>query len=149
MSPHFEPSEQFSRLFSLALEHGFNSISDNAGPLIPFTLTVIGAESPTLARHVGADRVESLEFARRSIEGQRGKLDMYAIAWDGPATVEGVEQDAIFVEAGEADDPDAVVFCQRCTALKKRFLRRGYREKIGNPALIGPVPSRIWTGSEA
>ena len=54
MSPKSEPSELFSKLFLLALDHGFNSISDNPGPLIPFTLTVAGAESPDLARHLGA-----------------------------------------------------------------------------------------------
>jgi len=74
---------------------------------------------------------------------------MYAIAWDGPAMVDGVQQDAIIVEAGEAHAPEGVVLIQRYTALKKRFLRRGCREQIGKPALIERVPSRIWEGSEA
>ena len=149
MSDEFQPSERFSDLFFLALDHGFNSISDNEGPLIPFTLMIQADEKPALTRHMADDLAASLTMAQLQVASLRGKASMYAIAWDGYVTLEGVKTDAILVEAGEAGDPQAVLFCQRYGPLKRGLFRRASRERLGNPALMGRVPSRLQTPAGA
>jgi hypothetical protein len=143
MADDFEPSDHFADFFFLALDHGFNSISDNEGPLVPFTLTVQADEKPTLSRHLAGDLLNSLEMARQQVASLRSKISMYAIAWDGYVTIDGHKYDAILVEAGEAGSAQAVLFCQRYGPLKKALFRRASRERIGNPALMERVPSRL------
>jgi hypothetical protein len=89
-----------------------DSIAAGGGPLIPFTLTLdVTDPDPRYhelrqVRYVGEYLEDMLAQAQASIDpGLEGMdhVSMYALAWDGYATVDGRRRDAILVEAGTAD----------------------------------------------
>ena len=143
MGDSLDSSPEFSDFFFLAIDHGFESIQDGSGPLIPFTLTLDREGKRSLTRFA-ADRLEKgVELAKKSIDDQRQHLKMYAIAWDGYITVDGQKWDGILVEAGEEGKETGLLFCQRYVRKGKSWFTRGKNERFGNPALIGHPQSRL------
>jgi hypothetical protein len=149
MSEEFEPSEEFADLFFLAIDHGFGSIEDGSGPLIPFVLTHSFEGKRDLRRFVTEELSDGVKQAQKFVEQNRASIRMYAIASDGYITVEGKKWDAILVEAGDSASPIGVVFCQRYQATKKGLFRKAKCERVGNPALISHPPSRLVGGGSA
>lgn len=143
----FSPSQAFADFFFLAVDHGFVSVEDGGGPLVPFTMVVDAAGQKKLTRFAMDKLEDGVEAAKNSV-ASTGAIAMYAIAWDGFITLEGRKWDAICVEAGEAQAEFGVLLCQRYTTAKKGLLRRTRSVRVGNPALIGRPSSRLWMGSE-
>lgn len=143
MSQDFQPTDEFTEFFFLAIDHGFGSIEDGAGPLIPFAMTVSLNGERKLNRFLTENLEDGLEQARNHVDENRDEVVMYAIAWDGYVTLDHERTDAILVEAGERQDPSGVIFCQRYREVKKGLLRKKKCEAIGNPALIGRPESRF------
>jgi hypothetical protein len=143
----FSPSQDFAGFFFLAIDHGFTSIEDGGGPLVPFTMTVDSAGQKKLTRFAMGKLEDGVEAAKNSV-ASTGAIAMYAIAWDGFVTLEGRKWGAICVEAGEAQAEFGALFCQRYNTEKKGLLRRTCSVRVGNPALIGRPRSRLWVGSE-
>lgn len=138
-------SPELETLSLLALEHGFNSISDSEGPLVPFTI-IEGPDGQELHRFVVGDfELElSVEAAQNSIASSRAELSRYAIAWDGYVTEPGRKTDAILVEAGERGT--AVLLAQRYGPLEPDAEGKLVRACLGDPVMLGQVPSRLDEG---
>lgn len=142
----FTPSQEFADFFFLAIDHGFGSVEDSGGPLVPFTMVVESTGNKRLSRFALERLEDGLEEARSSITTS-SSLVRYAIAWDGFITWEGRKWDAILVEAGEQSQEHGVLFAQRYTQGKKGFFRKGRCERVGNPALVDRPQSRLWEGN--
>ena len=143
---NFSPSQAFADFFFFAIDHGFASVEDGGGPLIPFTMLVDPAGQKKLTRFAMDKLEDGVEAAKNSV-ASTGAIAMYAIAWDGFITLEGRKWDAICVEAGEAQSEFGVLLCQRYTTAKKGLLRRTRSVRVGNPAVIETPRSRLWVGS--
>ncbi|MCA9107305.1 MAG: hypothetical protein KDA83_17955 [Planctomycetales bacterium] len=143
MSEGFAPSQEFADLFFLAIDHGFESIEDGAGPLIPFVLTQSFAGERDLHRFVTEELSDGVMRAQAYVEENRTSIRMYAIASDAYITIDGKKWDAILVEAGDSSSPVGAVFAQRYQAGKKGFFRKAKNERVGNPALISHPVSRL------
>lgn len=142
MSDHFDPSQEFADFLWLALDHGFGSIENGGGPLIPFTMTVNVDGARKLTRYASEQLEKGVALAQESIRPDIS-LRMYAIAWDGFVTMDGKRTDAIIVEAGEKGARLAAVFCQRYLIHPRKLFRSAKCERIGRPALIGQPTSRL------
>ncbi len=138
----FQPSKEFGDLFIAALDHGFESIKDGSGPLVPFTMTVSSDGQRAIKRYFSGNLEEDAKRAQASITAGMPDVAMYAIVWDGYVTIEGQRTDAILVEAGQASDPRGVQVCQRYRTVRK-FLWKKACERIGNPGILGFPPSRL------
>ena len=110
MADQLTPSEALAELFFQAMDRAFGAI-EPGGSLTPFTLTVSQTEERE-ARDFAQE--DGLARARRSVEDAAGGLRLYAIAGEGTFNREGRQWDAILVEAGEAGQDHAFLFCQRC-----------------------------------
>lgn len=139
----FEFDQEFANLFLLALDHGFNSIEEQGGPLIPFTITATIGGEKTLARFAAEFLEEAVEHAQNSINKDRATILRYAVAWDGYITMEETRWDAIFVEAGDRSSPVAYIFCQRYRPVEDPEALGVVYERVGNPALVEQPPSRL------
>ncbi|GAA4832989.1 hypothetical protein GCM10023201_21260 [Actinomycetospora corticicola] len=89
----------------------------------------------------GPDLAEGLEQARASV-GPTTPATAYAIAWDGYATVNGERSDAVLVEVGTGDEPDAWLLAQPYGTVARRF--RGSRtERHGDLLEVDRPGSRL------
>jgi hypothetical protein len=89
----------------------------------------------------GPDLAEGLEQARATV-GPAAPATLYAIAWDGYATVDGERRDAILVEAGTVDDRDAWLLAQPYGTVARRL--RGSRvERVGDLLEVDRPGSRL------
>lgn len=142
----FNPSQAFADFFFFALDHGFASIEDSGGPLVPFTMTMDREGQKQLTRYVKSTLEDSVQAAKDSITSEGANTTtMYAIAWDGFITVEGQKWDAILVEAGEVASEFGVLMAQRYTVAKTGLLRRTKKaQRVGNAALVEHPASRLW-----
>jgi hypothetical protein len=142
MTQEFYPSTEFADFFFLAIDHGFGSIEHGGGPLVPFVMSISLEGEKTLSRFVADMSGEAVILARDFIPKKQADLRMYALAYDGYLSREGVRTDGIFVEAGDREQPKAVLFCQRYRQVTKGLFGKIITcERIGNPALIGYPPS--------
>lgn len=141
----FSPSQEFADFFFLAIDHGFESIQDGGGPLVPFTMVSEQSGKKQLTRFASERIEDGVEKAKASVVAS-GATAMYAIVWDGFITLEGRRWDAILVEAGEASQEFGALFSQRYIQNKKGLFRKARCERIGNPTLVGKPQSRLWTG---
>src|SRR5687768_9928579 len=132
-------SDAFFEFIFLALDHGFGSIEDASGPLVPFTLTISREGEKALTRFAVERLEDGVEQAKHHIENEKHKLQMYAIAWDGYVTIDGKRWDAILVEGSERDAESAFLFCQR---YEKAGLIKKRNVAVGNPALLDKPVSR-------
>jgi hypothetical protein len=138
-----------------AVDHAMRSIADGGGPLIPFTMT-LDASNPDpryheirLVRYVGEYLEDCLAQARASIDPSldgMAHVAMYALAWDGYATIDGRRLDAILVESGAADTAEASVVAQPYQTREAGLpLRRSRRAAaVGKPVLAATLTSRLW-----
>ena len=143
-----EPSEsvEFNDLMFLALDHGFASIEDCSGPLIPFVIAKTAAGEREMHRFVCEKLEESSQKAKEYIEAEKSNLQIYALAWDGYITLDGKKWDAILVEAGERGNEFGLLMCQRYE--KKGFIKKK-NHKVGNPVLIEKPKSIIFVKTMA
>ncbi|MEJ2869420.1 hypothetical protein WCD74_16710 [Actinomycetospora sp. OC33-EN08] len=89
----------------------------------------------------GPDLAEGLEQARATV-GPTTPATAYAIAWDGYAAVGGERSDAVLVEVGTADEPDAWLLAQPYGTVTRRF--RGSRvERRGDLLVVDRTGSRL------
>lgn len=132
---------EFAEFSFLAIDHGFGSIEDGEGPLVPFVMSVSTQGEKQLTRFVTEELSEG--SSEEHVASHRHELRMYATAWDGYITLDGRKWDALFVEAGESRDPRGVLFCQRYQSGPKKLFRSAKNERVGNPALVDYPPSRI------
>jgi hypothetical protein len=128
-----------------AVADAIETLTASGSPMSPFSLRLdTSARRPQDARldftRCQAEYLEDgLEQARAGVAAAPPGVTMYAVAWDGYATVGGQRSDAILVEAGTADSPQAVV-------LARRYLIEG----PGQVALVGEImeaqtlTSRLW-----
>ena len=141
---------QMSAIALKALQHGLKSIEDIEGPLVPFTLVLdtnpdLANRTMTLTRYAGELLEDSLRAAQESIVPSKEK-SMYAIAWDGFATIDGRKWDAVLVEAGNADEPEGVLMAQRYEGKMVGLFSKHHRNvAVGDPIHVGSAPSRLWT----
>lgn len=74
---------------------------------------------------------------------------MYAIVWDGYATLEGRKWDAILVEVGESIRPTGAIYAQRYEAKEQGIFSKKRRNvAVGKPQLVGSAPSRLCTEAQ-
>ena len=134
-----------------SIEHALRSIEGAEGPLIPFTF-VLDANPPrnralVLTRYAVEHLEQGLQQAQQSI-APNPDLSMYAIVWDGFATVEGRKWDAILVEVGETGQPQGAIYAQCYEAKEQGFFSKKLRNvAVGKPQLVGSVASRLWLGA--
>jgi hypothetical protein len=123
-------SDELLDLIFAALDHGVGSVAEG-GPLVPFALTET-EDGRELARFVAETLEEGQEQSRRHVRAA-SDARRAAIAYDGYLTVEEERSDAIFIEAQDRGQGNAVVFAQR--------YRPGGRLRkfspIGNAAFVG------------
>jgi hypothetical protein len=131
-----------------AFEHALKSIEGAEGPLTAFTFVLDSnpdRRNRTLAltRYATEHLEQGLQQARQSI-GPNPNASMYAIVWDGFATVDGRKWDAILVEVGE-NAPQGALYAQCYEAKERGFFSKKRRNvAVGKPLLVGAVPSRLW-----
>ncbi|GES41482.1 hypothetical protein RsS62_07340 [Rhizobium dioscoreae] len=75
----FNPSQDFAGFVFLAIDHGFTSIEDGGGPLVPFTMTVDPAGQKKFARFAMEKLEDGVGAAKNSV-ASTGAIAMYAIA---------------------------------------------------------------------
>jgi hypothetical protein len=135
-----------------AFEHALKSIEGAQAPLIPFTFVLDSNPDPrnrTLVQTRFATEYleQGLQQAQRSVV-PNPNASMYAIAWDGFATLDGKKWDAILVEVGENTAPKGAIYAQRYEAKEQGFFSKKLRNvAAGEPLLVGAVPSRLWAGA--
>ena len=139
----FAGSEKFVELATLALDHGFNSIADGGGPLVPFAVTLGESAQTEVFRFVTDELSEGVARAMAFVDGKSRELRVYAIAWDGYITIDDAKHDAIFVEAGVSSQREALLLCQPYQQVRRGLLRKMRCEKSGEPMLVGRAPSRL------
>jgi len=98
-------------LLNFALGHALWLVS-GGGVMSPFTVTERGGK-----RHmnvfVGEPYETAVDAARQSLIGLDPLTEMYALAYDGYVTKDGVRLDAILVEVGSRGMKGALVASQR------------------------------------
>jgi hypothetical protein len=144
-----ELSQAFLDFVLRALDHGFESIEQGGGPLVPFVLEATADGTRTLTRFARERLEDGVEAARIYVDASVGRLSMYAIVWDGYLTSANTRTDAILAEAAEQADENGVVFGQCYKTAVKGFRRQRICEQIGDPALVGRADSRFrgWSAS--
>lgn len=133
-----------------AFEHALRSIESATGPLIPFTFVLDANPDP--AKRTLVQRRFAAEYLEQALQEARGSItpslnaSMYAIVWDGLATVDARKWDAIFVEVGEATVQEGAIYAQRYVLKEGRFLSKRRRNvAVGEPLRVGATHSRLWT----
>ena len=132
MADQITPSEGLAELFFQAMDRAFSAIEAGRA-LSPFAMTVSQTEERVVKDF---EEEDGLALARQSVENAAPWLRLYAIAGEGTVNVEGRSWDAILVEAGEAGQDHAFLFCQRCQHPEgeQRW------ERAGSPEVIDRLP---------
>lgn len=136
-----ETSVEMNDLMFAAIDHAIASIEE-AGPLVPFAMTISNNGDKKLFRFALELLEQGLESAQAHVQAEKGSIKAYAIAWDGSITIEGKKWDSVFVEAGELGTEQGVLLAQR---YEKRGLPKKKNLPVGNPALIERPISRLHT----
>jgi hypothetical protein len=133
MADQLTPSQDLAELFFKAMDRAFGSIEDGGRSLTPFTMTVSQTEEPEVKDF---EEEEGLALARESVADAAVRLRLYAIVGEGYVKREGRQWDAVLVEAGEAGQDHAFLFCQRCQHPEgeQRW------ERVGGPEVIDRPP---------
>jgi hypothetical protein len=137
-----------------AVEYALGSIEDMQGPLIPFTFVLdanadLRERKLVLTRFASETLEEGLAAAQASIVPS-ADTSMYAIAWDGYATVDKVKYDAVLIETGESGKEDAAVHAQPYAATAVGLLRRTRKNRPVGPLLhVGSTRSRLAPEAQA
>jgi len=136
-----ETSVEMNDLMFAALDHAVASIEE-AGPLIPFTMTVNNAGDKKLTRFPLEHLEQGLDAAQAHIHSEKENIKTYAIAWDGFITIEDEKCDCVFVEAGEKSAENGALLAQR---YEKKGMFKKKNLPVGNPALVERPVSRLHT----
>jgi hypothetical protein len=132
-----DPSADLQQLALQAVEAAVESFA--GGDPNPFVFFVDeSGQSHTVAVRIAgdADGSEIVEAARNLVSQGIGEAAyLYALAYDGYLTTDGERFDAVFIEAGERGQSEAVLIAQRYR-MKKRSKRV---ELIGRPTIIDSV----------
>lgn len=136
-----ETSVEMNDLMFAALDHAVASIEE-AGPLVPFAMTINKGGDKKLTRFALELLEQGLEAAQAHIHGEKDNIKAYAIAWDGFITIEGNKWDCVLVEAGELGTEQGVLLAQR---YEKKGLFKEKNLPVGNPALVERPVSRLHT----
>ena len=124
----------------MAIDHGMESIKDDAAPLIPFAIYFENKGEKKIERFLTERLEDGPDKAKERIDSLCGSISRFAIAWDGYVTIEGKKWDAIIVESGSSDLDSGYLMCQR-------YERKGLFKKKnlphGNPALMEKPKSRL------
>ena len=99
-NPLDEASEELLDLIADALDHGFDSIKDSGGPLIPFVILDHG-DRKELRRMMAEDSDAAISHARRVVGAAPASVQRYAFAYDAFLRINNTRKDAIIVMAGE------------------------------------------------
>src|SRR5262245_30493780 len=99
-NPLDRASEELLALIAEALDHGFSSIEDLGGPLIPFVLLDHG-DRQELTRMVVDDSASALARGSAMILAAPPSALRYALTYDAYLRIGDERYDAIFVLAGE------------------------------------------------
>lgn len=145
MTIETEPAaNDFEEMFLLALDHGYAMIQENGGPLTPFVM-IQGTDGEKSIHRFANETLESgLEEAIAYVDKERNSIAMYALAWDGYATVDGEQTDAVLVEAGQRGEEQAVFVCQRYSLLDDLSRPFGvFARPVGDPVFLDYVESRL------
>ena len=141
--PEQGPNE-FQDMFLLALDHGYAMIQENGGPLTPFVMIQRTDGEKGIHRFATEMLEDGLDEARAYVARERTSIGMYAIAWDGYATVDGERTDAVLVEAGQRGEEQGVLVCQRYRPLDDLSRPFGvFAQPIGEPVFLDYVASRL------
>lgn len=124
---------KFNDLIFLALDHGFNSIENNSGPLVPFIFVNKEDGTRDLQRFAVNNVEDGVLEARNYINSIINNNIMYAFAYDGFVTTNGKKFDAIVVEGKDNNSGKQIVLAQRY--ILKGLLKKK-NVKIGNPVLL-------------
>jgi hypothetical protein len=142
-------------LLSRALDDGLGRLRHSSEPIWPY-LMIYDDSNPDprmrsleVRRFVGDDLGASVAQAHESVIAQPGWA-MYAIGWDGYATVEGRKWDALLIEIGHRDRPEARVMAQRYELTTVGRFRRSHENvPVGEPILARTQTSKLWTEPDA
>ncbi|MFC5064617.1 hypothetical protein [Actinomycetospora atypica] len=137
--------ERVATLVEWIVADSVDGLQRGSGPFAPHLMLLDDRPGPrdrTLQHtRFGPDLAEGLEQARASV-GPTTPATAYAIAWDGYATVDGERSDAVLVEVGTVDEPDAWLLAQPYGTVARRF--RGSRlERRGDLLEVDRAGSRL------
>jgi hypothetical protein len=104
-------SEAMLHLVADTLDHGFGSIENIGGPLIPFLILDFG-ERQELTRMDVDNSEAALVHGARLVSSAGPNLVRYALAYDAFVRINGIRTDAIIVQGSERAMPHGIVFYQ-------------------------------------
>jgi hypothetical protein len=142
---------ELDELIGHAVRNGLASVEADAGPLIPFTMVSDGHPDPDqrlryLDVFAAADQATGIELARASIR-PNVDMSMYTVIYDGFASTASGRLDAVIVEAGSRERPEAVIVAQPYTTGRSGLRRRRRVTPVGEPVRVGTTPSLLWSPS--
>ena len=137
-----------------AIKDALEELNRTGGPLLPVTVTLLDHGDPRqqelrVTRYVGEYLEDCVAQAHASIDPARPELadvTVYAVVHDGYVTVDDTRWDAILVELGRADVPDAATHAQRYQTVTSRVRRNRRVIAVGAPLLANTLTSRLWAG---
>jgi hypothetical protein len=138
-----QPLDPFQEMVLLALDHGFATIAESGWPLTPFVLIQTTDGDKGVHRFATEDIDAGLEEARKDVDDHREGIAMYAITWDGYATLNGQQTDAVLVEAGQRGAEKALIYCQPYRAVEKTGPYMAAAQRGGDPVLVEERDSRL------
>ena len=128
-------SEELLVLIAEALDHGFSSIEDVGGPLIPFVILDHG-DRKEINRMVVEDSASAVAHGSALVLAAPPTVLRYALTHEAYLRVGDERFDAIVVLAGEPSLDHAVALAQCYVALETTHPRF---ERYGDVRLIGPA----------
>ena len=134
-NPLERASEELIALIAEALDHGFESIEDLGGPLIPFVLLDHG-DCQELNRMVVDDSAAAVAHGSAMILAAPPSALRYALTHDAYLRIGDERFDAIIVHAGERSLDHGVALAQCYVALEATHPRLA---RHGEVRLIGPA----------
>jgi hypothetical protein len=128
-------SEELLVLLAEALDHGFSSIEDLGGPLIPFVILDHG-DRKELNRMVVEDSASAIAHGAAMIQAAPPSAVRYALTHDAYVRIGEERYDAIIVHAGERSLDGGVALAQCYVVLESTHPRL---ERYGEVRLLDPV----------
>ncbi|XOV92197.1 MAG: hypothetical protein ACFHWX_18555 [Bacteroidota bacterium] len=124
-------NEKLIDLMFEGIDHGIESIKDNNGPLIPFSVTETKGEKK-LIRFITETLEEGLEKGKESLRND-SESELAILVYDGFLTADDIKYDAIIVIGYDRTDDVAYQLGQKYKP--KRFLSK--LKPVGRPVYLG------------
>jgi hypothetical protein len=134
-NPIDRASEELLVLLAEALDHGFASIEDLGGPLIPFVILDQG-DRKELHRMVVEDSASAIAHGAAMILAAPASALRYALTHDAYVRIGEERYDAIIVHASERSLDGGVALAQCYRVLESTHPRL---ERYGDVRLLDPV----------